>query len=295
MIKGIYDFNNKGYPEMKDTFKNIIFLLLSYCVLLLLPHELNFYSYALLGVSVFLFCIGYFRMDSSIKKLTETMGFTTVFFLWTAIGVFFIAFGSLYLYIDKGSGRSLVMAFTLLIEGLVIFGTSGGNVVNLRAERLNSKILYIFSISLFAFAVFTIVNQKIDGVTAATMMVVEGILVLIMGVICTYKQKIDDLKTPIRDLYNRFAYIETPLGFPTFGNIGGHKDCIIYGPSPEGFSVFGYYNRFGKFCLELADAGKEVMTIDDSHLLDSYGYMFEDFAKTGKARWTEEPETESDL
>ena len=49
---------------MKDTFKNITLLLMSYCVLLLLPRELNFFSYAILGVSVFLFCIGYFRMDS---------------------------------------------------------------------------------------------------------------------------------------------------------------------------------------------------------------------------------------
>ena len=278
---------------MKDTFKNITLLLMSYCVLLLLPRELNFFSYAILGVSVFLFCIGYFRMDSAIKKLTETMGYTTVFFLWTTLGVFFIAFGTLYLYLDKASGKSLIIAFILLMEGLVILGTTGGNVVNLRAERLNSKILYFFSLSLFGFAVFTIVRQKLDGVAAATMIVFEGIIVLIMGIVCTYRHKIEGLKTPIRDLHSRYAYIETPLGYPTIGKVGRHKECIIYGPSPEGFSVFGYYNRFGTFCLELADAGKEVMTIDDSHILDSYESMFEDFVETGKARWKDETESES--
>ena len=111
-----------------------------------------------------------------------------------------------------------------------------------------------------------------------------------MGIIRRYKLEVIDMKTPIRELFQKFETLDTDLGYPWFGKVGTHKECILYGPNEDGFSVFGYYNRSGKFYLELADAGKKEMTVDDSNILERYQEMFDYFVSTGKASWPENEE-----
>ena len=167
------------------------------------------------------------------------------------------AIGAVYLYIDCGSGKSMIVAFLMIMEGIVFWGTSGGNVVNIRIERLTTRILYAFALFLSAFAVLIIVKQKVDGTSGAFLVLIECVATIIMGIIRRYKLEVVGMNTPIRELFQKFETLETDLGYPWFGKVGSPKECILYGPNEDGFSVFGYYNRSGKFYLELADAGKK--------------------------------------
>lgn len=263
---------------------NTILLILSYVILIFVPKELGFLSYTILGISIFLFIVGYFRLASS-TDLTNKLGYKAGYFLNIILGMLAFAIGAAYLYFDRGSGKSMTIAFILLMEGIIFWGTSGGNVINLRVERLTTRILYAFALLLAAFAVFIIVKQKTDGVTGAFLVLIECAATIIMGIIRRYKLEVIGMKTPIRELFQKFETLETDLGYPWFGKVGTHKECILYGPNEDGFSVFGYYNRSGKFYLELADAGKKEMTVDDSNILERYQEMFEYFVNTGEANW----------
>ena len=145
---------------------------------------------------------------------------------------------------------------------------------------------------LSTFAVLIIVKQKVDGTSGAFLVLIECVATIIMGIIRRYKLEVVGMNTPIRELFQKFETLETDLGYPWFGKVGSHKECILYGPNEDGFSVFGYYNRSGKFYLELADAGKKEMTIDDSNILERYEEMFAYYVNTGEASWLNEKSEE---
>ena len=277
---------------MKKNLINILLIIVSYGILFLLPKELGVLSYTIFGLSIFLFIVGYFRLVPDLK-LTDRLGYKPAYFLTVFLGLIAFTVGALFLYFNHGSGKSMIIAFLLLMEGITFLGTNGGDVINIRVERLTSRILYVFAVFLAAFAVFIIVKQKTDGVTGSFMVLIECIAAVIMGIIRRYKLEVVDMKTPIRELFQKFETLETELGYPWFGKVGRHKECILYGPNEDGFSVFGYYNRSGKFYLELADAGKKTMTIDDSNMLERYQEMFDYFVSTGKASWLNKEGEES--
>lgn len=271
---------------------NSLLLIISYAILFFLPQELGFLAYTIFAISIFLFIVGYFRLALNVD-LTKKIGYKTAYFLNVALGILAFTIGAAYLYFDRGSGRSMIVAFLLMMEGIVFLGTSGGNVINIRVERLTTRILYAFALLLAAFAVFIIVRQKTDGVPGAFLVLIECVAAIIMGIIRRYKLEVVGMKTPIRELFQKFETLETDLGYPWFGKVGTHKECILYGPNEDGFSVFGYYKKSGKFYLELADAGKKEMTIDDSNILERYQEMFDYFVSTGKASWLNKEGEES--
>lgn len=276
---------------MNNNLINSLLLIVSYAILFFLPKELGVLSYTIFAISIFLFIVGYFRMASGID-LQKKIGYKPAYFLNIILGMLAFAIGAVYLYIDCGSGKSMIVAFLMIMEGIVFWGTSGGNVVNIRIERLTTRILYAFALFLSAFAVLIIVKQKVDGTSGAFLVLIECVATIIMGIIRRYKLEVVGMNTPIRELFQKFETLETDLGYPWFGKVGSHKECILYGPNEDGFSVFGYYNRSGKFYLELADAGKKEMTIDDSNILERYEEMFAYYVNTGEVSWLNEKSEE---
>ncbi len=272
---------------MKKKLVNSILLILSYAILFFLPGELGFLSYAIFAVSIFLFLIGFFRMASDLD-LSNKLGYKPAYLISIALGMIAFAIGAVFLYFDRATGKSMIVGFLMIIEGMVFLFTSGGDVVNLRMERRTARFLYVFALFLAAFAVFIIIDQKVDGVSGAFMVLIESAAVIVMGIIRRYKLEVVGMDTPIRELFSKFETLETDLGYPWFGKVGRHKECILFGPNEYGFSVFGYYKKPGKFYLELADAGKKEMNIDDSNILERYHEMFEYFVHTGQARWLTE-------
>ncbi|MCR4691129.1 MAG: hypothetical protein K5739_07285 [Lachnospiraceae bacterium] len=269
---------------MKKNLINILLLILSYGILFFLPGKLGVLAYTIFGISILLFIIGYFRLASDLD-LGNKIGYKPAYFLHIFLGLMAFTLCAAYLYVSRGSDKSLIVSFLLIMEGLVFLGTSGGDVVNIRVERLTSRILYGYAALLAFFAVFILADQKTEGVTGAFLVLIACAATIIMGIIRRYKLEVVGLDLPIRELYSKFETLETDLGFPWLGTVGRRKDCILYGPNEDGFSVFGYYKKPGKFYLELADAGKKEMNIDESNILERYQEMFDDFVNTGIVHW----------
>jgi|GEM_PF-2071840 len=116
------DNNNENI--MSDILLSGGILTLSYSILYYFPDELSFKFWICLGVSAFLFCIGFFWLVASIpepKGKAGAMLFKVVFVIG-ALGPFLLSV--LYVYYDNGSDRSLGIATLMLIESIVVFGVS---------------------------------------------------------------------------------------------------------------------------------------------------------------------------
>ena len=117
-------------------------------------------------------------------------------------------------------------------------------------------------------------------------------------------QTVPGMQTPIEQLKHDFAGVETQLGRPWIGKVKTIKqDSIIYGPSEDGFIIYGYYN-YGKFYVSGStnplfpypeDAQNHTVTeIPDSNgillakenLPEAYADMFARYAENGTAYWS---------
>ena len=95
---------------MKNKLINSLLLIVSYAILFFLPKELGVLSYTIFAVSIFLFIVGYFRIASGID-LQKKIGYKPAYFLNIILGMLAFAIGAVYLYIDCGSGKSMIVAF----------------------------------------------------------------------------------------------------------------------------------------------------------------------------------------
>ena len=97
-------------------------LFLSYVLLYYLPHDESWKFWVVFVISVFLFCVGYFRLLESFPKATSQTGsaIRTLILMILGMGMFF--FGLHFVYIDNGSIKILAAVTLLLIESLVICG-----------------------------------------------------------------------------------------------------------------------------------------------------------------------------
>jgi hypothetical protein len=117
-------------------------------------------------------------------------------------------------------------------------------------------------------------------------------------------QSVPGMRIPIGELKSVFDDVETQLGYPWIGKIQTMKqDSIIYGPSEDGFCVYGYY-LFGQFYIsgstnplfpDPEDAqGHITEEIPDSdgillakeNLPEAYRNMFTRYTEKGEARWS---------
>jgi hypothetical protein len=117
-------------------------------------------------------------------------------------------------------------------------------------------------------------------------------------------QVVPGLRVPIAKLKQEFAEVETQLGYPWIGKVKTIKqDSIIYGPSEDGFCVYGYY-LFGQFYISGSTnplfpdpenaQGHITEEIPDSdgillakeNLPEAYRNMFTRYTEKGEARWS---------
>ena len=116
-------------------------------------------------------------------------------------------------------------------------------------------------------------------------------------------QTVPGLRVPIAKLQQEFADVETQLGYPWIGKIKTIKpECIIYGPSEDGFVVYGYY-LYGRFYVSgstnplfpdpenaLEHTVEEVpdrngMLLAKEDLPKAYAEMFARYEKSGDVQW----------
>jgi len=229
---------------------DVICLVASYVILFMIPQKINVFFYLIVGVSAFLFCIGFFRLGLSFDVPASSK--KTALKLRGAAALI-ILFGFVLIILKQFSESSVIAGIMLLIESICLWRMGGS-------------------------------SKSFNEVTPEM-------------------QAVPGMKVPIEQLHRDFSDVETQLGYPWIGKVKSiEQDAIIYGPSEDGFVVYGYY-LYGRFYVvgstnflfpEPEDPqGHLVEEIPDSDgtllakdlLPKAYAEMFTRYAESGEAHW----------
>lgn len=305
----------KKRTMIKEQIFDICCLIASYVILFFLPKETTVLFYLIFGVSAFLFCIGFFRLGFTFDVPADSKEELVAAVLYTVFGVLINIAGFYGIDQDHGSGRSIVIATLLLIEALVLFAMAAGSIKAPGPQSLTAVVFRTAAALLVVFGVIFLIRTHISesSVIIATMLLIESICLWKMGggsnpfnTLNAGIQTVPGLRIPTVQLQQSFAGVETQLGYPWIGKIRTIKqDSIIYGPSADGFYIYGYY-LFGRFYiagstnsiyLDPEEASEHTLTeVPDSNgvllaekdLPEAYVKMFTRYAESGNAQWITE-------
>ena len=292
---------------------DIVCLAASYGLLFLLPQKVGFFFYLIFGISAFLFCIGFFRLGFIFDAPADARGTIITSLFMTLYGIAANLAGLYVICRDQGSGRSIMIATLLLIEALVMFSIAENGAKEAKTKWIISVLFRIAAVLgiLFGVAFAIWKSLSMPSVMVGTMLLIEGICLWKMGSgkdpynqLTPEIQAVPGMQTPIEQLKQDFAGVKTQLGYPWIGNVKTIKqDALIYGPSEDGFFVYGYYH-FGQFYVsgsanplfphpedaqahmlpEIPDSNGILLVNED--LPEAYANMFARYAKTGNAQWS---------
>ena len=168
---------------------DVICLIASYVILFMIPQNISIFFYLIVGVSAFLFCIGFFRLGLSFDVPASSK--KTALKLRGAAALI-ILFGFVLIILKQFSESSVIAGIMLLIESICLWRMGGS-------------------------------SKSFNEVTPEM-------------------QAVPGMKVPIEQLHRDFSDVETQLGYPWIGKVKSiEQDAIIYGPSEDGFVVYGYY------------------------------------------------------
>ena len=144
--------NNTKDPGFWDYMIPGGLLFLSYMVLFYLPQELTLKGWIVFGISVFLFCVGYFGVLQTLPEPESPTQAIVRQIIRITVGVAMFIGGVYYIYIDSGSDKSMAVAVLLLIEAIVMcgFGSESKGVSPLRSQIM--KHVYMVLIVVMAMA-----------------------------------------------------------------------------------------------------------------------------------------------
>ncbi len=263
---------------MKENLKNIGLIILSFVILLFLPQGLNTVSYVILGVSVCLFMIGYFRVYNGMDAPDDKKEYRSATVLWLIMGLGIMTFGAAYLCISQASGKGMILSFLFIIEGLILLGTANRGSMNLRMDHGISVVLHVYGICTICAAIIVLITGSMGGAISFVLMMIQGVIVILFGQVSSFRERIEGMNMPISELFYRCKDNNTPLGSPRLAPVGKRKECIVFGPDDSGLFVYCYY-RFGRFYVALGDESKETRDIMDTEVFDSIKEMFEEMQK----------------
>ena len=305
--------NEKRQSTIIERIIDIACLIASNGILFLLPQKIDFWFYLLFGVSVFLFCVGFFRLGFTFNRPAGQKGTILIGILFIVLGIAVNTLAISGIYREGGSGRSITIATLLLIEALLFFAIAGSSA---ETPGTQWKISVVFRVAAVITVILGIVLAVKAGFTeksiiTGTMLLIEAIALWAMGAgnnpfntFTSEIQTVPGMKAPIEQICRDFSEVETQLGYPWTGKIKSIKeDALIYGPLKDGFCVYGYY-QFGKFYVsgsenplfpnpedatghispEIPDSTGTLLSRVD--LPEAYAHMFATYAETGKRQWT---------
>lgn len=129
--------NDTKNPDFWDYMIPGGLLLVSYMLIFYLPQELTLKGWIAFGLSVFLFCIGYFGFLDTLPEPGTPTGALIKKLVLVTVATAMFCVGIYYVYMDNGSEKSLAIATLFLIESLVMCGIgSGGNCTGLPQQKL---------------------------------------------------------------------------------------------------------------------------------------------------------------
>ena len=103
---------------------DVICLAASYGILFLLPEKIRFSFYLILGISAFLFCIGFFRLGISFDAPGRQRRFSA---LLRIAAVLVVLFGIAFAALRHFSESFLIIGVMLLIESVCLWKMGGGS------------------------------------------------------------------------------------------------------------------------------------------------------------------------
>jgi len=284
----------------------------SYGVLFLLPQNIGFLFYLIFGVSAFLFCIGFFRLGLSFDVPLDSKGELIAGSLYAVFGIVINIVGLYIVNQDHGSARSIMIATLLMIEALVMFTLTGSGFSSPEYQMLSSIMFRVAAVLLIILGIVFVIRKHFEesSVIIATLLLIESIALWKTKLgsnpfneVNSEIKTVPGLRIPITQLQQTFAGVKTQLGYPWIGKVKTIKqESIIYGPSEDGFIVYGYY-VFGRFYVtgstnplfpNAEDAQDHIVEeVPDSNgallnkeeLTQAYVNMFTRYAENGSAQW----------
>ena len=305
----------KKIPVIAERILDCICLAASYGILFLLPQKTDFLFYLVFGIAAFLFCIGFFRLGFTFDAPEGEARTGLLGLLYAVFGIILNAAGQAGIFLDSGSGRSITIATLLLIEALLLYAMAASGVKDAGRQRALAILLRAAAIIVVLLGIALTVWKHFDepSVVAAAMLLIEGICLWKMGggsnpfnTVDSEVQSVPGMRIPIEQLNSAFADVRTQLGYSWTGKIKTiKKDAVIYGPSEDGFVVYGYYS-FGRFYVsgstnllfphpedaqshlaeEMPDSNGILLAKEN--LPKAYAEMFARYAQNGEAKWSTE-------
>ena len=167
--------SNKNELGYWDYFLPGGMLFLSYLLLYYLPQDESWKFWIVFGLSVVVFCVGYFGFLGTLPEPKTQTGSVIRNVILTVLGVGMFLFGLYYVYIDNGSSRSLAAATLFLIESMVMCGAvSSGNQGTGKMQGVLFKVLIVgMTVAGIWFFVQEIISETETGygrVEVATML-----------------------------------------------------------------------------------------------------------------------------
>ena len=177
--------SGKGIPTIVERALDAVCLVASFGILHLLPQNTDVVFYLLFGISVFLFCIGFFRLLATFSEPTSPEGARLVGLIFMVAGAAVNTCGLYCVYSGNGTGRSIAIATLMLIEALVFYGMAGGLVETPEIKRMISIGYRIVAILLIAAGLYFVIRDHFS-----TRMVILGTMLLIEA-ICLWNIKFE--------------------------------------------------------------------------------------------------------
>ena len=120
----------KTVKKLQKLFSGLFLVLASYGILLLMPVRVNLLSWIILAVSAFIFMIGAYWMGCALNGPTGDAFVKGKRILFRVFCTIACAIGIYYVWADDLSGRSVITATLLLIEGITAWMISDANTYN---------------------------------------------------------------------------------------------------------------------------------------------------------------------
>lgn len=161
-VKCMDQQNNKDNLAIWDYLIPGGLLFLSYWMLFFLPQQESWKFWIAFAVSVFLFCVGYFRLLETMPKTTSQTGSAIRNLILMILGMGMFLFSLRYVYLDNGSMKSLAAATLLLIESMVLCGAVSSS--DTQTSQLPRALFWVIIVGMAVAGLWFFV-QEITGET----------------------------------------------------------------------------------------------------------------------------------
>lgn len=306
----------KRSGDRTELMTDILCLLASYGLIFILPKKMSILFWSVLGISAFLFCVGFFRMGSVIDRCKAKKVKRCSNILLIASGIVLNCSGVFAIWKTQSIERGICIATLLLIEAIVMYSAAASRAVTLRFQWILSLVFRISAVPMALGGIAAIVCSIMTSVSGTNIAI--GVFLLVEGIVFwaigsgndpfdpsfSPVRAVPNMNKTVQELCDALADTETQLGFPWIGKISATaEETIIYGPTEEDVFVYGHFH-FGRFYIvsgddiSLLDAEQAAVhriaeipdskgrCLDAGSLPEAYSNMITRYLENGKIIWS---------